>query len=207
VEGRSAAVADALPILERLTDPVRHSEYGHLLADLAGVSESSVMQSLERRLGGRPQEVAKAMKRASAQDKVEREMLKLLTRDAQTFRVYAGMLQPEHFRNPLYRRTFEALHEAGGDVASLAGGEDTKLATTISSLAIEPLDGGADAEYARSVWTRLEEFRLKSTSDALRIRLQKLNPVTDTEFDELFHQLVGVDGALRRLRHDPSDVA
>ncbi len=45
VEGQSAAVADVLPILEGLTDPVRRSEYGHLLADLAGVSESSVIRS------------------------------------------------------------------------------------------------------------------------------------------------------------------
>ena len=37
VEGQSAAVADALPILEGLSDPVRRSEYGHMLADLAGV--------------------------------------------------------------------------------------------------------------------------------------------------------------------------
>ena len=44
VEGQSAAVADALPILEGLSDPVRRSQYGHMLADLAGVSESSVMR-------------------------------------------------------------------------------------------------------------------------------------------------------------------
>ena len=81
VEGQSAAVADTLPILEGLSDPVRRSQYGHMLADLAGVSESSVMQALDQRLGGRPQEVAKTMKRVSAQEKVEREMLKLLVGD------------------------------------------------------------------------------------------------------------------------------
>ena len=47
VEGQSAAVADALPILERLTDPVRRSEYAHLVADLAGVAEFSVCQALD----------------------------------------------------------------------------------------------------------------------------------------------------------------
>ena len=51
VEGRSAAVAAALPYLQQLADPVRRSEYAGLLADLAGVSESSVLQSLERRPG------------------------------------------------------------------------------------------------------------------------------------------------------------
>ena len=47
VEGQSQAVADAMPILSKLTDPVRRSEYAHLVADLAGVTESSVRQSLD----------------------------------------------------------------------------------------------------------------------------------------------------------------
>jgi DNA primase len=54
IEGRSAAVADALPILERLNDPIRRSEYEGLLADLAGVSHASVAQSLARQLSGKP---------------------------------------------------------------------------------------------------------------------------------------------------------
>jgi len=36
VEGQTAAIAAAVPLLEGLTDPVRQSEYAHLLAELAG---------------------------------------------------------------------------------------------------------------------------------------------------------------------------
>ena len=176
-----------------------------MLADLAGVSESSVMQALERRLGGRPQEVAKTMKRASAQDKVEREMLKLLVRDVETYRAFVDKLQAEHFRNPSHRRMFLAIEEADGDVAKIAGGEDPKLAAAVSSLAVEPLNGDGD-DYARSVWARLQEFLLKSTSDAMRMRLQKLNPITDTDYDDLFRELVGLDGELRRLGHGEQGV-
>ena len=206
VEGQSAAVADALSILEGLSDPVRRSEYGHLVADLAGVSESSVIQALELRLGGHPQEIAKTMKRVSAQDKVEREMLKLLARDVDTFRTYAVQLEPDHFRNPSHRRLFEALSAADGDVGAIAGGEDQKLASSIAAIAVEPLDGEADAEYAHSVWARLQEFWLKGRSDAMRMRLQKLNPTVDPSYDELFRELVAVDGALRKLRHGDPDV-
>lgn len=205
VEGRSAAVADALPILESLADPVRRAEYAHLLADLAGVSESSVVVALERRLGGRPQEIAKTMKRASARDRVEREMLKLLARDDRLYRSFVGMLEVDHFRNPSHRRAFAAITEVDGAVGIVAGGDDPKLAAAVSALAVEPLDGEPDADYARSVWARLQEFLLKERSDAMRSRLQKLNPTTDPEYDALFRELVGVDGALRRLRHgDPS---
>jgi len=200
VEGQSAAVADALPILEGLSDPVRRSEYGHMLADLAGVSETSVMQALDRRLGGRPQEVAKTMKRVSAQDKVEREMLKLLARDEDAYAAFAGRLEPDHFRNAANKRAFAALKEANGDVGALAGGDDPKMAATASALAVEPLDGEDDARYAGSVWTRLQEFLLKGRSDALRLRLQKLNPTIDPEYEDLFSELVAIDGDLLRLR-------
>ena len=43
-------------------------------------------------------------------------------------------------------------------------------------------------DYARSVWARLQEFLLKGKSDAIRMRLQKLNPITDTDYDDLFHR-------------------
>jgi hypothetical protein len=46
----------------------------------------------------------------------------------------------------------------------------------------------------------LQEFLLKSRSDALRIRLQKLNPTSDPDYDGLFNELVAIDGELRRLR-------
>ena len=49
--------------------------------------------------------------------------------------------EPEHFRNPSHRALFEAIEEADGDIAAIAGGEDPKLAAAVSSLAVEPLDG------------------------------------------------------------------
>jgi hypothetical protein len=38
----------------------------------------------------------------------------------------------------------------------------------------------------------------------LRTDLQKLNPTTDPGYDDLFRQLVEVDGELRRLRQGSS---
>lgn len=206
IEAQSAAVADALPILERLADPVRRTEYAGLLADLAGVAETSVLQSLDRRLGGRPQEVAKAMKKGTAQERVEREMLKLLARNADTFEGFMAKLTEDHFRSASNRRLFVALREADGDVAALAGGADEKLAGAVASLTVEPLDGDPTPEYADGVWARLQEFLLKSRSDAMRASLQKLNPTTDADYDELFRELVEVDGQLRRLREGARDV-
>jgi DNA primase len=198
IEGQSAAVADALPMLGHLSDPVRRSEYAGLLADLAGVSEASVLQSLERRLGGRPQEVQKALKRTSAQERVEREMLRLMARAGDDIDDVVARLTDEHFRSPSHRKLFEVLRDS--DVETVAGGPDEKLAGAVSALAVEPLDGDRTREYAEGVWARLQEFLLKARSDALRLQLQKLNPTVDTGYDALFDQLVQVDGELRRLR-------
>ncbi len=201
VEGQSSAVDEALPVLDRLTDPVRRSEYAHLVADLTGVSESSVRQALESRGRGRPVEVqVGSPKRLSARDKLEREMLKLVVRDHDLFVVYAPRLSDDHFRTPSARKAMDALREAEGDVAVIAAGDDEKLGALISALAVEPLDGNGDAEYAESVWSRLQEATLKAKSDAMRQQLQKLNPTTDPGYDQLFAELVQIDGELRRLR-------
>jgi DNA primase len=202
VEGQSAAVAAALPLLERLSDPVRQSEYGHLLAELAGVTESSVFLALERRLSGRPAEVRQAMKRASAQEKVEREMLRLLARDEHVFREIGPRLSAEHFQTARNRELLELVLRADGDVGGfVARAEDEKSVRALSALALEPLEGEPSAEYAEEVWVRLQEFLLKRRSAALRQQLQKLNPTTDPGYDELFQQLIAADGELRRLRH------
>jgi DNA primase len=200
VEGQSAAVADALPMLQKLQDPVRRSEYGHLLADLTGVSEDSVRTALERRLGGHPEQVAKTMKRSSARDRVEREMLRLLTRDRAVFDEYAPLLTDDHVRTPTGRAALAALREAAGDVGALAGADDPKVAAAASALAVEPIEGEPTREYASHVFARLQEFVLKAKSDDLRIRLQKLNPQTEAGYDELFEELVAADGELRRIR-------
>lgn len=201
VEGQSRAVADAMPIIEGLTDPVRRSEYAHLVADLAGVTEFSVVQALDARRGGRPGEVVvETPRRMSARDKVEREMLKLLVRDRAAYDEYAPQLTDEHFRSATARSAFSALREAGGDALVVAGGDDERLGAMLSSLAVEPLDGEGGPDYALSVWSRLQEFVLKHQSDALRMQLQKLNPTTDEGYDELFARLVAIDGELRRLR-------
>jgi len=202
VEGQSAAVADALPILQGLQDPVRRSEYGHLLADLTGVSEDSVRTSLQRRLGGHPEQVEKTMRKASARDRVEREMLRLLVRDQAVFDAFAPALTDEHVRTPAGRAVLAALREAGGDVGVLAAADDPKVAAAASALAVEPIEGDATPDYASHVFARLQEFVLKTKSDEIRIRLQKKNPQTDTDYDGLFHELVKVDGELRRIRDE-----
>jgi len=209
VEGQSAAVSEALPVLEGLRDPVRQREYGHALAELARVSDTSVMLALERRQAGRPVEVQQAIKRASVHERVEREMLRLLARSSEVFAEISPRLSDEHFQSAQHRRLFEALRKADGDVrAIVAGGEegDDRVTVTMAALALEPLDGEATLEYAVDVWSRLQEFALKRRSASVRQRLQKMNPQSDPGYDALFQELIAADGELRRIRERHGDL-
>jgi len=208
IEGQSAAVAAAVPLLERLGDPVRQSEYAHLLAELAGVSEGSVVLALEQKLSGRPAEVQQAVKRASAQEKVEREMLRILARDADAFRRISPRLSDEHFRTTRHRDLLQLLRDRDGHVSgSTAEGGDEEVVEALTALALEPLDGDLLPGYAEEVWARLQEFLLRRRSTALRQELQKMNPVTDPRYDEMFQRLIAADGELRRLRERGHDAA
>jgi DNA primase len=202
IEGQTAAVAAALPILEGLSDPVRQREYAHLVSELVGVSESSVLLALERRLAGRPVEVARAIKRGSVQERVEREMLRLLVRDPEIWEALVQRLTEDHFQSATHRTLFELLRGAGGDVRQIAmASDDEKAVRGVSALALEPVEGEPTLEYAHDVWARLQEFALKRRSDAIRQRLQKLNPTSETEeYDRLFQDLIATDGELRRLK-------
>ncbi len=199
VEGRSAAVSAALPLLEGIGDPVRRSEYAHVLAELTGVAETSIAAALAQRLERGGAEPSRATKRASGEERAEREMLRLLARDAETYRALAERLTEEHFQTASGRRLFAALREADGDLRRLTGGEEA-LARSLSALALEPLEGDPVPGYAEEVWERLEEFRLRRLSEELRRRLQRMNPTTDEGYDELFRELIETDGRLRRLR-------
>jgi DNA primase len=217
VEGRTRAVDEAFPIVAQLTDPVRRQEYAHLLAEVAGVSESSVMLKLQGQARGdqrgssqtaaRREAAAKERdprKRLGPQELVEREMLKLLARDPQAWTLYGSLVTPDHFTSEANRQMLVTLASAGGDVQALiAGSEDDALVGRLSELAVEPLEGEPTADYAANVWIRLQEFALQRRSADMRRDLQKLNPTTDERYDRMFQELIALDGELRRLRQAP----
>jgi DNA primase len=199
IEGRSAAVADALPILERLNDPIRRSEYEGLLADLAGVSHASVAQSLARQLSGKPAEVASTMKRGTARERLEREVVKLIARGDLGADLAATIDQTD-FSTPKQRALFVALRDEKWDAGPIVGGEDGERAAKVAALIVEPLEGDPTPAYAEAVVDRLRTFVLKGQSDEVRGKLQRMNPTTDAAYDELFRRLVEIDGELRRLK-------
>jgi hypothetical protein len=192
-------VADSLPILERLNDPIRRSEYEGLLADLAGVSHASVAQSLARTLSGKPAEVASTMKRGTARERLEREVVKLIAR-GDLAPDLAATIDESDFSTPKQRALFVSLRDVKWDSGAIVGGEDGDLSAKVAALIVEPLEGEPTPAYAEAVVDRLRTFVLKARSDEVRGTLQRMNPTTDADYDELFRRLVEIDGELRRLK-------
>jgi DNA primase len=207
VEGQSRAVDAALPILVGLSDPVRRQEYGHMVADLAGVSDDAVAQKLDRASAtpSRPQRssgnVQRPARKLSVQERTEREMLKLVVRDKRTFDTYAPQLTDEHIRGERNRVLLGTLRSFGGDTRAIVStSEDESIVRSVSELSVEPLEGEPNDDYVTGVWTRLQEFALQQRSNDLRRKLQSLNPTTDDSYDGMFQELIALDGELRRIR-------
>jgi hypothetical protein len=148
--------------------------------------------------------VAKTLRKGSAAERAEREMLRLLARDADVYAGFADRLTEEHFRAQPNRRLFLALKGANGDITSVVDAADQKLAAGAASLTVEPFDGDPSPEYAEAVWRSIHGYFLSARSDALRLKVQKLNPTEDHGYDDLFKQLVDTDAELRRLRESPA---
>ena len=203
VEGRAEAIRAGLPIVAGLSDRVRRDEYAHLLADRAGVSSSSVMLELARTHGNGEVDLQEPTKRvrAAPQQKAEWEMLKLLVQSRDVYESQGPNLREEHFDRASHRRLFALLQVAGGDVRRLvAESDDDRVASSLAALATERVEGEPTPLYADRVRLSLEEYLLKRRIDALRKRLERLNPLKDPDYEPLYEELVGLEGSRRRVR-------
>ena len=208
VEGRARAVRVAMPIVAGLSDPVRREQYAHLLADRAGVSDTAVLLELDRAHEAPAEGVrepgeseAGVPVRLSREHRVEREMLKLLVQDADIFRGFVDRLREEHFDRAQHRKLFGLLRHSGAEIRSLVAEiEDERLAALLAQIAVEPPQGVRSIAYAEGLSDRLQEFLLTRRIDAIRRRLEPLNPLKDATYDELFAEYVELEGERRKLR-------
>ena len=167
VEGQSAAVSAALPLIEGLSDPVRQSEYAHLLAELAGVTEASVVLALQRRMiapargGGRPRRSSAPRRRrgssarCSACSRAMREIFARLAPRSVRRTLPAGP-HPRPVRAS-WSRPAATSRRRGRQVAGRQG-----RAGALGSWRSSRWTARPTLEYAEDVWARLQEFALQA---------------------------------------------
>ncbi|HYH28252.1 MAG TPA: DNA primase [Actinomycetota bacterium] len=204
-EGQARAVAEAVPILEGLGDPVLRSRYAGVLADLVGTrTDTEILRRLERSGGGLPQRAeggARPRASRSPEREVEREALKLLLQHPDGRGV--DKLRTEHFTNERHRKLFELARSApdSGPADLMERTTDSTVARLIAELAVESPMGDPGEGYGERVSWRLEEFSLSRQIDAMKKRLERLNALKETEeFDSLYESLITLEAERRKVR-------
>jgi DNA primase len=211
-EGQARAVRETLPIVAGLDDSVLRSRYAGVLANLVGVTSSSVLLELERsprtesREVGRPQEVRKVGEvrevRAPIRE-VEKEALKLLMQFPDLAGNRLEALDDEHFTTETHRKVLAVLRESTGRPPAEVIGrlQEERMARLFAELTVEPVKGEVGREYTERVFSRLEEFFLTRRIDTMKKRLERLNPLTEsTSFDSLYEELIALEGERRKVR-------
>jgi DNA primase len=213
-EQQMRAVRDVIEqILQRIRDPVLREKYAVLTADKVGrttLSENAVLFELQGVTGGDGEaDEPHRQTRVPPSQKVEREALKLLIQVPELSEARVAQLTPEHFATGGYRACFELIRTGGGagPAALVELAQDRsrgeQVGKLVAALAVEPITtvGDVTADYVDQVFLRLEEFALKRQAENIRKRLERLNPLKESEaYDELYEQFVRLEGARRRLR-------
>ncbi len=141
----------------------------------------------------------------------ERELLKCAIQMPTAVGPEFDVLEDTDFTHPAYVAIKQAIGAAGG--AGTAVGSDAWVSTVqdkaadsavgslVSALAVEPVRavGEPEPKYAGALVARVQELSIGRKINDLKSRLQRMNPVEQTEtYNRMFGELVG----LEKLRQD-----
>jgi len=141
---------------------------------------------------------------------IEREALKLAVQRPALCGPVFDELGVAAFTAPPHAAVFDVIAACGGAGRAAAGGRewaerlrgaapDDQVRTFVTQLAVETpraprADGEPDARYADAVLARIGELSVSREIAAVKSRLQRLNPVTETaEYNRLFGDLVALE--------------
>jgi DNA primase len=215
-EGRVAALRVTAPLVAKIKDRALRPEYTRRLAGDLGMDIESVTRAVATAAGrnGQPLTVAPPQRRADdPRSLVEREVLKLALQEPALAGPLFDAVDESAYDYPVHVAVRQAIAEAGG--AAAAGGgvtwieavrdacDDLAAKAVVGELAVEPLriDRDPDPTYVHVHIAQLELFVLNRRIAELKSKLQRLNPVTQTEeYHQLFGELVSLEQHARSLR-------
>jgi DNA primase len=225
VEGRSAALRAAVPIVQKIRDRVIRDGYARELAGWLGMNPTDVARELKAApatraspaTGGAGEaEAEKSYQLSSlANDPVtmlERDALMVLLQHAEIVdKARATQVLATQFSHGALALVRDAMMSAFEHYATPVWvtkvTEETPqaLSTLVGQLAVAPLPGGADQidRYCMGVTATLLDRELLRKKAELLSSLQRSNPETDsTGYRELQEQLVELEKERRDLRGD-----
>jgi len=143
----------------------------------------------------------------------ERESVKCVLQVPETAAYDWPHLTPELLQHASYRAVLAAVTAAGGvPTAGVDGGAfvasvrdaapDDAVRSFVTELAVEPLLCGPTERtaYASGQLARLQEVALQRQIVELKGRLQRLNPLEESQYNKLFAELIAMEAQARALR-------
>ncbi len=220
-DSRVDAVREAATLVASVRDLSKVDAFARELAGMVGAEieevRAEVRLAVNRGKGKRSSPTPSPEERPRRSDvpdagerrfTIERDVLKLAL---QAPRAIAGVwdeVERDDFTHPHLGAVFEAIAELGGPasarveaVVGRLSGEDIKA--LVAALAVEPLHlrGDPDAKVAVSYVERLRELTARRRIAVVKSRLQRMNPVTQTnDYNRLFGELVALESHRRALR-------
>ncbi len=203
-EGRDRALKVTLPILRQVKDEVLRRHYARRLAGRLKVDEDLVVLGADP---GLPQANATrdALKRVSAQVRLEREVLKLALQYPDLVEPFVDRVGEEEFSVKAHRSIWMELRK-GTDPAALPNTlEDANAKKVVAGLAIEEIPGEVGERFAEDVFARLKGFALSRQIDQIKTKLQALNPLKfPVEYKTLLEEFLALEGKRREMTEEGS---
>ena len=205
-EGRARAVRAGIPILVRIRDEVMRRDYTSRLADWTKEDASVVFLEMGRATGDRTARAAPAVRRTSAQVRLERDLLKLALQYPASIEAHLDGVDPDMLAVPAHRAIWREV-AAGGDSSSIVERLDEEGRELVAKLVNETIEYDLDVEgpppraYVDDVVNSLKDFALARLIVEKKDQLQKLNPIEqEEEYRKRYAELIALEGERRRLR-------
>jgi DNA primase len=229
MEGRTTARAAAMGVVRGIRDVALRIEYARWLAGRLGLADPNELVAeakgdvVDVRRAGRPKarpaapgQGALLVPPTDSRDpvvQIERQAVKLAIQRPGLVGPLFDAVESGAFTVAAYDAVRAVVVEAGG-ATSAAGGEawaatlrdkapDDAVRNLITELAVEPLPVTTDDDprYAGAVVARLHELHATRRIAELKAKLQRLNPVEETEgYNRMFGELVALEQHRRGLR-------
>jgi DNA primase len=214
-EGRVQALNHAAPLVARIKDKSLRPEYARRLAGWLGMEVEAVVSKVAELSGDRTPGQRRVPPRPTADAalvQLERETLKLAVQAPVTVAPIFDELDDEVFQVEAHKQVQEAIRKAGG-VASAAGGEpwvaqlleaaqDDAVRSVVMGLAVEaPLTDWELPRYAQANLSQLQMHSATRRAIELKGRLQRINPVEETElYNRTYAELIALEKTVRAFR-------
>lgn len=225
-DGRVDALREAARLVSSVRDKSKVDAFAREIAGMVGVDVEEARTEVRKagnrsRPSGQVAAPAEPPPRNALPDlrdprfAIERETLKLVVQHPMVIGRTTTDLGPEDFLHPTYRAVWQLVEAAGGTLAGASDPSwaaklgdaavqvDLTLPSVVSALSVEPLltDKAPDAAYVAQHVVRLLELTALRRIASVKAKLQRTNPVEETEsYNRMFGELAALEAHRRQLR-------